>query len=63
VERPKRASQRGRWFARQPGTGPKYLSKAVQDNIFRVQSLMEEATQKAIKEYNRKHGTRIRRGR
>jgi len=62
VPRPKRESQKGRWFARQVGTGPKYLSGPVSENRFRIQGLMEKATKRAIKEYNQKHGTRIRRG-
>jgi hypothetical protein len=63
VPRPKGASQKGKWYARQPGTGPKYLESAVNENRFRVSSLMEKATKRAIQEYNRRHGTRTRRGR
>ena len=68
INRPKRGDQIGKWYARQPGpepksTGPKYLSRAVDEYRPKLTGLMETATVKAIQEYNRKHGTRVRRGR
>lgn len=65
--RPKRESQKGKWYARQPGlepksTGPKYLERAVGEHKNRVQGIMESATKRAIREYNRIHSSRVRRG-
>jgi len=67
VPRPKRESQKGRWHARQVGiepksTGPKYLERAVNEHKRLLMGIMERATTRAIQEYNKIHGTRIRRG-
>lgn len=61
VRRPKSGAQIGKWFARKPGTGPKYLENAFKLVKREIPKQVEKGLQEAIREYNRKHGTRARR--
>jgi hypothetical protein len=64
--RPKRESLKDYYVATKKGvlpksTGPKYLSRAVDQYKHRIQGLMEEATEEAIRKYNAKYGGKARR--
>lgn len=61
VKRPKSPSQKGFWFSKHYRTGPKYLENAFQVRRGEVQAEIELAVMEAVREYNRKHGTRARR--
>jgi len=58
-------SQRGkmgqkRWYAKQPGTGPKYLENAYRMHAATFEVEMQEALWKAVKAYNAIHGQKVR---
>ncbi len=61
IRRPKSGQQIGKWFARQPGTGPKYLENAFKLVKREIPKEIEKGLQEAIRAYNQKHGTRTRR--
>lgn len=48
------------WYARNPGTGPKYLENAFKRHESDFHLNMSLAVQKAIKVYNRLHGQKVR---
>lgn len=61
VKRPKSSSAIGKWHARHFGTGPKYLENAWKIHRSKFEGEVEKGIKDAIREYNKKHGTRVRR--
>jgi hypothetical protein len=61
VRRPKSGSQIGKWYARHLGTGPKYLENAFKDEKANIPREIHKGLLEAIREYNKRHGTRARR--
>lgn len=61
VKRPKTASQMGKWYARHFGTGPKYLENAWKIHRAKYEAEIERGIQDAIREYNKRWGTKVRR--
>lgn len=63
VKRPKSEEQKGTWYAKNFRTGPKYLERAFKIHKNEVPRQVRLGLNQAVREYNKRHKTRVRKRR